>query len=64
MKFWLGKAYLGGEQVSVDPALGRDWLELAANGGTTKTLFELAELQHKHGELEQARANQGQILPQ
>lgn len=70
MKFRLGKAYLGGEQVSVDPALGRDWLELAANGGTTKTLFELAELQHKQGELEQARASyakaakQGHILPQ
>ncbi len=40
------------------------------NGGTTKTLFELAELQHMQGELEQARASyakaakQGHILPQ
>jgi len=36
MKFRLGKAYLGGEKVSVDPALGRDWLELAAKEGASK----------------------------
>jgi TPR repeat protein len=92
-------AYLAGEQVSADPALGRYWLELAAghgsheaeyqlslqqvdreqqihwltraaDGGVPKALFELAELQHKQGELAQARASyakaaqQGHILAQ
>ncbi|MCX7130682.1 SEL1-like repeat protein [Aeromonas sp.] len=98
-ELWLGMAYLAGEQVSTDPALGRYWLELAAghgsheaeyqlslqqvdreqqihwltraaDGGVPKALFELAELQHKQGELEQARASyakaaqQGHILAQ
>lgn len=98
-ELWLGMAYLAGEQVPTDPALGRYWLELAAghgsheaecqlslqqvdreqhvywlekaaNGGVTKALFELAELQHKQGEREQARtsyakaAQQGHILAQ
>ncbi|MGU5717927.1 tetratricopeptide repeat protein [Aeromonas taiwanensis] len=46
------------------------WLEKAANGGVPKALFELAELQHKQGELAQARASyakaaqQGHILVQ
>ncbi|RKJ89484.1 sel1 repeat family protein [Aeromonas veronii] len=46
------------------------WLEKAADGGVTKALFELAELQHKQGELEQARASyakaaqQGHIVAQ
>ncbi|ALQ61488.1 sel1 repeat family protein [Aeromonas hydrophila] len=98
-ELWLGMAYLAGEQVPTDPALGRYWLELAAghgsheaeyqlslqqvdreqqihwltraaDGGVPKALFELAELQHKQGELEQARASyakaaqQGHILAQ
>ncbi len=92
-ELWLGKAYLAGEQVSADPALGRYWLELAAghgfheaeyqlslqqvdreqqihwlekaaNGGITKALFELAELQHKQGELEQARASYAKAAQQ
>ena len=98
-ELWLGMAYLAGEQVSADPALGRYWLELAAghgsheaeyqlslqqvdreqqihwltraaDGGVPKALFELAELQHKQGELAQARASyakaaqQGHILAQ
>ena len=86
-------AYLVGEQVSADPALGRYWLELAAghgsheaeyqlslqqvdreqqihwltraaNGGVAKALFELAELQHKQGELEQARASYAKAAQQ
>ncbi|MGL4916319.1 MAG: tetratricopeptide repeat protein, partial [Aeromonas allosaccharophila] len=46
------------------------WLEKSADGGVPKALFELAELQHKQGELEQARASyakaaqQGHILAQ
>ncbi|HGE8267755.1 TPA: tetratricopeptide repeat protein [Aeromonas hydrophila] len=85
-ELWLGKAYLAGEQIPTDPALGRYWLELAAGhgsheaeyqlslqqvgqkqqvywlekaaeGGVTQALFELAELQHKQGELERARAS-------
>jgi len=46
------------------------WLEKAANGGIPKAFFELAELQHRQDELEQARANyakaaqQGHILAQ
>ncbi|QTL94374.1 Sel1 repeat protein [Aeromonas jandaei] len=85
-ELWLGMAYLVGEQVSADPALGRYWQELAAghgsheaenqlslqqvdqkqqvywlekaaDGGVTQALFELAELQHKQGELERARAS-------
>ncbi|HDX8359039.1 TPA: sel1 repeat family protein [Aeromonas hydrophila] len=98
-ELWLGMAYLAGEQIPTDPALGRYWLELAAghgsheaeyqlslqqvdhkqhvywlekaaNGGIPKALFELAELQHRQDELEQARANyakaaqQGHILAQ
>ncbi|HGY5245484.1 TPA: tetratricopeptide repeat protein [Aeromonas salmonicida subsp. pectinolytica] len=98
-ELWLGMAYLAGEQVPTDPALGRYWLELAAghgsheaeyqlslqqvdreqqihwltraaDGGVPKALFELAELQHKQGELAQARASyakaaqQGHILAQ
>ncbi|MGL5093284.1 MAG: tetratricopeptide repeat protein [Aeromonas sobria] len=98
-ELWLGMAYLAGEKVAADPALGRYWLELAAghgsheaeyqlslqqvdqkqqvywlekaaDGGVTHALFELAELQHKQGELEQARASyakaaqQGHILAQ
>ena len=85
-ELWLGMAYLAGEQIPTDPALGRYWLELAAghgsheaeyqlslqqidreqqihwltraaDGGVPKALFELAELQHKQGKLEQARAS-------
>ncbi|WP_017788614.1 tetratricopeptide repeat protein [Aeromonas dhakensis] len=98
-ELWLGMAYLAGEQIPTDPALGCYWLELAAghgsheaeyqlslqqvdqkqhvywlekaaNGGIPKALFELAELQHKQGELEQARASyakaaqQGHMLAQ
>ena len=92
-ELWLGMAYLAGELVSADPALGRYWLELAAghgsheaeyqlslqqvdqkqqvywlekaaDGGVTHALFELAELQHKQGELEQARASYAQAAQQ
>ena len=40
------------------------WLEKAANGGIPKALFELAELQHKQGELEQARASYAKAAEQ
>lgn len=92
-ELWLGMAYLAGEQVPTDPALGRYWLELAAghgsheaeyqlslqqidrelrlhwlekaaDGGVTQALFELAELQHKQGELEQARASYAKAAQQ
>ncbi|MBR7627749.1 SEL1-like repeat protein [Aeromonas popoffii] len=98
-ELWLGMAYLAGEKIAADPALGRYWLELAAghgsheaeyqlslqqvdrelqvywlekaaDGGVTQALFELAELQHKQGELDQARASyakaaqRGHILAQ
>ncbi|MCS3770496.1 TPR repeat protein [Aeromonas hydrophila] len=92
-ELWLGMAYLAGEQVSADPALGRYWLELAAGhssheaeyqlslqqvgqkqqvywlekaagGGVPKALFELAELQHKQGELERARASYAKAAQQ
>ena len=92
-ELWLGKAYLAGEQIPTDPALGRYWLELAAghgsheaeyqlslqqvdqkqqvywlekaaDGGVPKALFKLAELQHKQGELERARANYAKAAQQ
>lgn len=92
-ELWLGMAYLAGEEVSADPALGRYWLELAAghgsheaeyqlslqqvdreqqihwltraaDGGVTKAWFDLGALQHKQGELEQARASYAKAAQQ
>lgn len=92
-ELWLGMAYLAGEKIAADPALGRYWLELAAghgsheadyqlslqqvdreqqvywlekaaNGGEPKAWFELAELQHKQGTLEQARASYAKAAQQ
>ncbi|ATM00229.1 hypothetical protein CK910_18485 [Aeromonas sp. CA23] len=40
------------------------WLEKAADGGVPKALFELAELQHKQGELERARASYAKAAQQ
>ncbi|WP_421178752.1 tetratricopeptide repeat protein [Aeromonas enteropelogenes] len=54
----------------VDQEQQLHWLTRAADGGITKAWFELAELQHKQGTLEQARASyakaaqQGHILAQ
>ncbi|HEA3202726.1 TPA: sel1 repeat family protein, partial [Aeromonas veronii] len=48
----------------VDPEQQVYWLEKAANGGVPKALFELAELQHKQGELEQARASYAKAAQQ
>ncbi|MFQ1903806.1 tetratricopeptide repeat protein [Aeromonas veronii] len=39
---WLGMAYLVGEQVSADPALGRYWLELAAGHGSHEAEYQLS----------------------
>ncbi|MGL5090553.1 MAG: tetratricopeptide repeat protein [Aeromonas sobria] len=41
-ELWLGKAYLAGEQVSADPALGRYWLELAAGHGSHEAEYQLS----------------------
>ncbi len=40
------------------------WLTLAADGGVTKAWFELAELQHKQGALEHARASYAKAAQQ
>uniref|UniRef100_A0A3L0YJ93 Sel1 repeat family protein n=1 Tax=Escherichia coli TaxID=562 RepID=A0A3L0YJ93_ECOLX len=40
------------------------WLTLAADGGVTKAWFDLAELQHKQGTLEQARASYAKAAQQ
>ncbi len=41
-ELWLGIAYLAGEQVSADPALGRYWLELAAGHGFHEAEYQLS----------------------
>ena len=41
-ELWLGKAYLAGEWVSADPALGRYWLELAAAHGSHEAEYQLS----------------------
>ncbi|MCF3099851.1 sel1 repeat family protein, partial [Aeromonas australiensis] len=41
-ELWLGMAYLAGEQVSADPALGRYWLELAAGHGSHEAEYQLS----------------------
>ncbi|WP_346209919.1 tetratricopeptide repeat protein [Aeromonas salmonicida] len=40
------------------------WLKKAADGGVTQALFELAELQHKQGALEHARASYAKAAEQ
>lgn len=41
-ELWLGMAYLAGEQVPTDPALGRYWLELAAGHGSHEAEYQLS----------------------
>ena len=41
-ELWLGMAYLAGELVSTDLALGRYWLELAAGHGSHEAEFQLS----------------------
>ncbi|WP_324020548.1 tetratricopeptide repeat protein, partial [Aeromonas hydrophila] len=41
-ELWLGMAYLAGDQVSADPALGRYWLELAAGHGSHEAEYQLS----------------------
>lgn len=41
-ELWLGMAYLAGEQVSADPALGRYWLELAVGHGSHEAEYQLS----------------------
>jgi TPR repeat protein len=41
-ELWLGIAYLAGELVSSDPALGRYWLELAAGHGSHEAEYQLS----------------------
>ncbi|HHQ4779595.1 TPA: tetratricopeptide repeat protein [Aeromonas veronii] len=41
-ELWLGQAYLAGELVSADPALGRYWLELAAAHGSHEAEYQLS----------------------
>lgn len=41
-QLWLGMAYLAGEQVAADPALGRYWLELAAGNGAHEAEYQLS----------------------
>ncbi|ENC6656024.1 sel1 repeat family protein [Aeromonas hydrophila] len=41
-ELWLGMAYLAGEQVSADSALGRYWLELAAGHGSHEAEYQLS----------------------
>ncbi|PJG59335.1 tetratricopeptide repeat protein [Aeromonas cavernicola] len=41
-QLWLGMAYLAGEKVTVDPALGRYWLELAAGHGSHEAEYQLS----------------------
>ncbi|HHQ4530457.1 TPA: tetratricopeptide repeat protein, partial [Aeromonas hydrophila] len=41
-ELWLGNAYLAGEQVSADPALGRYWLVLAAGHGSHEAEYQLS----------------------
>ncbi|MGN5287634.1 tetratricopeptide repeat protein [Aeromonas sp. 11P] len=44
-ELWLGMAYLAGEQVPADPALGHYWLELAAGHGSHEAEYQLSLLQ-------------------
>lgn len=48
----------------VDQEQQLHWLTRAADGGVTKAWFELAELQHKQGTLEQARASYAKAAQQ
>ncbi|POG21190.1 hypothetical protein C2855_21650 [Aeromonas bestiarum] len=41
-ELWLGMAYLAGEQVPTDPALGRYWLELAAGHDSHEAEYQLS----------------------
>ncbi|EKP0279271.1 sel1 repeat family protein [Aeromonas bestiarum] len=41
-ELWLGIAYLAGEQIPTDPALGRYWLELAAGHGSHEAEYQLS----------------------
>lgn len=41
-ELWLGKAYLAGEQVPTDPALGLYWQELAAAHGSHEAEYQLS----------------------
>ncbi|MGL5179525.1 MAG: tetratricopeptide repeat protein [Aeromonas veronii] len=41
-ELWLGMAYLAGEQVPTDTALGRYWLELAAGHGSHEAEYQLS----------------------
>ena len=41
-ELWLGVAYLAGEQVQADPALGRYWLELAVTHGSHEAEYQLS----------------------
>lgn len=41
-ELWLGMAYLSGEQVSADPALGRYWLELVAGHCAHEAEYQLS----------------------
>ncbi|XAG70174.1 sel1 repeat family protein [bacterium 19CA06SA08-2] len=50
-ELWFGKAYLAGELVSADPALGRYWLELAAGHGSHEAEYQLS-LQQVEQELQ------------
>ncbi|MEN9532287.1 MAG: hypothetical protein RIQ83_1511, partial [Pseudomonadota bacterium] len=50
-ELWLGMAYLAGEQIPTDPALGRYWLELAAGHGSHEAEYQLS-LQQVEQELQ------------
>lgn len=41
-QLWLGQAYLAGQQVNQDLALGRYWLELAAGSGSHEAEYQLS----------------------
>jgi TPR repeat protein len=41
-ELWLGIAYLAGEQVQADPALGRYWLELSVTHGSHEAEYQLS----------------------
>lgn len=49
-ELWLGMAYLAGEQVKADPALGRYWLELAAGHGNHEAQYQLSLQQTAPGD--------------
>jgi hypothetical protein len=49
-ELWLGMAYLAGERVAADPALGRYWLELAAGHGSHEAEYQLSLQQADRGQ--------------